>query len=74
MPTNIRRMLMAAALISAAPPAFADVITDWDEKAVAIVNPMPPYNGQRSPIGLRRRDYGLGRKGRRHRQRHVAVR
>jgi hypothetical protein len=47
MPGNIRRMLMAAALISAAPPAFADVITDWDEKAVAIVNPMPPYNGQR---------------------------
>jgi hypothetical protein len=47
MPTNIRRMLMAAAMISAAPPAFADVITDWDEKAVAIVNPMPPYNSQR---------------------------
>jgi hypothetical protein len=47
MPANIRRMLTAAALISASPPAFADVITDWDEKAVAIVNPMPPYNSQR---------------------------
>jgi hypothetical protein len=47
MPANIRRMLLAAAMISAAPPAFADVITDWDEKAVAIVNPMPPYNSQR---------------------------
>src|SRR3954454_20712053 len=47
MPANLRRMLMAAALISAAPPAFADVITDWDEKAVAIVNAMPPYNAQR---------------------------
>jgi len=47
MPANVRKMLMAGALISAAPPAFADVITDWDEKAVAIVNPMPPYNAQR---------------------------
>src|SRR5437879_2572135 len=47
MPANIRKMVMAAALISAAPPAFADVITDWDEKAGAIVNAMPPYNSQR---------------------------
>ena len=47
MPANIRKMLMAAVLIGAAPPAFADVITDWDEKAVAIVNSMPPYNAQR---------------------------
>jgi hypothetical protein len=47
MPANIRKILMAAALIGAAPPAFADVITDWDEKAVAIVNSMPPYNAQR---------------------------
>ncbi len=39
MPANIRKMLMAVAMISAAPPAFADVITDWDEKAVAIVTP-----------------------------------
>ena len=47
MPANIRKMFMAAALISAAPSAFADVITDWDEKAGAIVNAMPPYNSQR---------------------------
>jgi hypothetical protein len=47
MPANIRKMLMAVAMISAAPPAFADVITDWDEKAVAIVNAMPPYNSER---------------------------
>src|SRR5882672_9723345 len=47
MPANIRKMLIAAAMISAAPSAFADVITDWDEKAVAIVNAMPPYDGQR---------------------------
>jgi len=48
MPANIRKMLIvAAAMIGAAPSAFADVITDWDEKAVAIVTPMPPYDGQR---------------------------
>jgi hypothetical protein len=28
-------------------PAFANVITDWDEKAVAVVTPMPPYYAQR---------------------------
>jgi hypothetical protein len=28
-------------------PACANVITDWDEKAVAIVTPMPPYDTQR---------------------------
>src|SRR5215467_8794499 len=48
MPANIRKMLIvAAAMIGAAPSAFADVITDWDEKAVAIVNHMPPYDSQR---------------------------
>jgi len=51
MPATIRKMVIAAALISAAPPALADVITDWDEKAVAIVNTMPPYDAQRI-IGL----------------------
>src|SRR5215510_10582972 len=45
---DIRKMLIiAAAMIGAAPPAFADVITDWDEKAVAIVSAMPPYDSQR---------------------------
>ncbi len=47
MPANIRKMLVAVAMIGAAPSAFADVITDWDEKAGAIVNAMPPYNSQR---------------------------
>jgi len=47
MTANIRKMVMAAAMIGGATPsAFADVITDWDEKAVAIVNPMPPYTAQ----------------------------
>jgi PAP2 superfamily len=47
MPSNIRKMLIAAAMVSAAPSAFADVITDWDEKAVAIVSAMSPYDSQR---------------------------
>ena len=48
MPANIRKLLIAAAMISAAPSAFADVITDWNEKAVAFVTPrMPPAAGQR---------------------------
>jgi len=47
MPATIRKLLIAAAMISAAPAAFANVITDWDEKAVAIANAMPPYPAQR---------------------------
>ena len=44
---------MTAALIGAslaagiAASARANVITDWDEKAVAVVTPMPPYPAQR---------------------------
>jgi PAP2 superfamily len=53
MHANVRSLLVAAALTAAAPPAFANVITDWDEKAVAIVTPMAslagtsPYMAQR---------------------------
>jgi PAP2 superfamily len=53
MQANPRRLLLAAALIGAAPSAFANVITDWDEKAVAVVTPMAslgntnPYMAQR---------------------------
>jgi len=48
MHANIRKLLMAAAVIVVAPPAFADVITDWNEKAVAFVTPrMVPAAGQR---------------------------
>jgi hypothetical protein len=45
--------LVAVALVGAAPPAFANVITDWDEKAVTAVIPMAglggtsPYMAQR---------------------------
>jgi hypothetical protein len=53
MHANLRRLLVAAILIAAAPSAFANVITDWDEKAVAVVTPMArldstnPYMAQR---------------------------
>ena len=39
MHAGLPRVLMAIALIAPAPSAFADVITDWNEKAVAIVTP-----------------------------------
>jgi hypothetical protein len=48
MHANIRKLLMAAAVISPAPPAFADVITDWNENAVTFVTPrMAPGAAQR---------------------------
>src|SRR5882672_3439624 len=49
MPANLRRVLMAVALIAPTPSAFADVITDWNEKAVAFVTPrMAPPATQRA--------------------------
>jgi hypothetical protein len=48
MRANLHRLLVAVALIAPAPSAFADVITDWNEKAVAFVTgKMPPAAGQR---------------------------
>jgi hypothetical protein len=48
MHANLRTLLMTAALIIVAPAAFADVITDWNEKTVAFVTPrMAPAAGQR---------------------------
>src|SRR5882724_3121398 len=48
MHTNFRKALVAAAMTGMAPSAFADVITDWNEKAVAFVTPrMAPAAGQR---------------------------
>jgi hypothetical protein len=51
---DLRRVLVAAAvIIGAAPSSFANVITDWDEKALAAVTPMVslgstnPYLAQR---------------------------
>ncbi len=49
MQANLRRALVAVALIAPAPSAFADVIADWNEKAVAFVTPrMPPPAAQRA--------------------------
>jgi hypothetical protein len=48
MQADLRKVLVAIALIAPAPAAFADVITDWNEKAVAFVTPrMVPAAGQR---------------------------
>ena len=41
--------LVAVAVLAAAPPACADVITDWNENAVTLVTPrMPPPVAQRA--------------------------
>src|SRR2546423_1284470 len=46
MPANVRKMfIVAAVLIGATPSAFANVITDWDEKAIAAVAPMSSLGG-----------------------------
>ena len=49
MHANLRKVLLVATMMCAAPSAFANVITDWDEKAVAVVvqslsgsSPYPP--------------------------------
>ena len=53
MHANLRKVLLAAAMIGAAQPAFANVITDWDDKAIVVVTPMAslgntsPYMAQR---------------------------
>jgi hypothetical protein len=41
----IRSVLVAIALTAAAPSAFANVITDWDEKAVNVVTPLASLSG-----------------------------
>jgi len=45
MHANLRNALVVAALIGPAQPAFANVITDWDEKAIAAVTPMASLGG-----------------------------
>jgi hypothetical protein len=53
MHANLRRVLVAVALMCAASSASANVITDWDEKAIVAVTPMSslgntsPYMAQR---------------------------
>jgi len=45
MHANIRGVLAAVVLTTATPSAFANVIIDWDEKAVLAVTPMAALNG-----------------------------
>src|SRR5438067_3941534 len=45
MHANLRKVLLAATMMCAAPSAFANVITDWDEKAVAAVTPLASLGG-----------------------------
>src|SRR5215475_14898361 len=48
MQANLRKVLVAVALITPASSAFADVIADWNEKAIAFVTPrMTPPAAQR---------------------------
>ncbi len=53
MHANLRKVLLAAAIAGAAQPAYANVITDWDDKAIVVVTPMAslgntsPYMAQR---------------------------
>jgi len=49
MQVNLCKALVAVATIAAAPPAFADAITDWNENAVTLATPrMPPPAAQRA--------------------------
>jgi hypothetical protein len=45
MPAKLRQVLLAAAITCAAPSAFANVITDWDEKGIAAVTSMSSLGG-----------------------------
>ena len=48
MSISIPTAIIASSVAVGAPTSsFANVITDWDEKAVAVVTPMPPYTAQR---------------------------
>ena len=48
MPSSLRRVLVVIALMCPGSSASADVITDWDQKAIEIVAPgMPSTHSQR---------------------------
>src|SRR5215207_1088550 len=53
MNANLRKVLLAATMIGAAQSAFANVITDWDEKAVAVVTPMSSLGGTSPYLAVR---------------------
>lgn len=43
--SNLCKGLLAVALMGAAQSAFANVITDWDEKVLVVVTPMASLGG-----------------------------
>jgi hypothetical protein len=45
MRVSLCKVLVAASMLCAAPSAFANAITDWDEKAVVAVTPMSSLGG-----------------------------
>src|SRR5712671_6650198 len=45
MHSTVWKALFAVSVIAAAPSAFGNVITDWDEKAIAAVTPMASLGG-----------------------------
>jgi hypothetical protein len=45
MHSKFRQVLLAAAIIGSAPSASANVITDWDQRAVAVVTPTASLGG-----------------------------
>lgn len=45
MHANLRKVLLTATMLCAAPSAFANVITDWDEKAITVVTAMANLSG-----------------------------
>jgi PAP2 superfamily len=53
MHARLRSALLAAALTAAASPTFANVVTDWDEKAVAVVTPMSGLAGTSPYLAVR---------------------
>jgi hypothetical protein len=45
MNANLRKVLLAATMMCAAPSAFANVITDWDDKGIVAVTAMASLGG-----------------------------
>ena len=53
MRVNLCKLLITASMMCAATPTFANVITDWDEKAVVAVTPMSSLGGTSPYLGQR---------------------
>ena len=45
MHANLLRLSVVVAMMATAPSTFANVITDWDQKALAVVTPMASLGG-----------------------------